>query len=276
MDVNILRIILIVLGGGLILGIYLWERRKRANERHGMRRAREPRLEPTLGTGGDRGREPLDREQQDGVDDAPHESGELAGEEQPLRAAAAQPEPERERRERTRGPAATRQPHLSAGDSVPAADPDEQGGPAIPVLVLQINVVSRDEGFEGMDIMRAIQGRRMELGDMDIFHRHDAARQNGRVLFSMASMVKPGTFPPESMEEFKTPGLTLFAQLPAPGDGLELFSEMLATAEHLATELGGELQDETHSRLTRQTVEHLRSQILEHRRLVQLAKSKLK
>ena len=276
MDVSILRIILIILGGGLILGIYLWERHKRANERvHAVRRFQDQRLEPTFGAGGDREPETPD-EGEGGLDDALHELEELVSEEQPARVAAAQPVKKRGRIERTHSPAEIRQQELFADDSITDTDHHKHSDQVIPVLILQINVVARDDGFEGMDIVRAIQGERMEIGDMHIFHRHDEAQRKGTVLFSMASMVKPGTFPLESMEDFKTPGLALFAQLPGPLDGLELFSEMLATAEHLAAELGGELQDETHSRLTKQTVEHLRSQILEHRRQVQLAKSTLK
>jgi len=275
MDGNILRSILIVVGGGLILGIYLWERHKRANAQvQAFRRTQEQRVEPTLGAGDGEPATPV--KEDGGLDDALHELEELVNEEQPARAAAAQPVKKWERKERTHSPAETRQQDLFADDSIADTDHDEHSDPAIPVLILQINVVARDNGFEGMDIVRAIQGERMEVGDMNIFHRHDGSQRKGPVLFSMASMVKPGTFPMESMEDFKTPGLTLFAQLPASRDGLELFSKMLATAEHLASELGGELQDETHSRLAKQTVEHLRSQILEHRRRVQLAKSRLK
>jgi cell division protein ZipA len=76
------------------------------------------------------------------------------------------------------------------------------------------------------------------------------------------------------MEGFSTPGLTLFAQLPGPGDSLAIFSDMLFTAQRLAAKLDAEMQDETHSALTKQTVEHIRSQIMEHRRLVQLARSR--
>jgi cell division protein ZipA len=76
------------------------------------------------------------------------------------------------------------------------------------------------------------------------------------------------------MEGFSTPGLAFFAQLPGHGDSLAIFSDMLFTAQRLLAILGGELQDETHSALTKQTIEHIRSQIMEHRRLVQLARSR--
>jgi cell division protein ZipA len=49
---------------------------------------------------------------------------------------------------------------------------------------------------------------------------------------------------------------------------------MLFTAERLAAMLDAELQDETHSALTRQTIEHIREGILEHRRQIQLARKK--
>ena len=45
-------------------------------------------------------------------------------------------------------------------------------------------------------------------------------------------------------------------------------------AERLASILGGNLQDETHSHLTKQTIEHMREEILEHRRQLQLLQKK--
>jgi cell division protein ZipA len=275
MDVTILRIILILLGGALIVGIYLWERRKRDDARvHAVRREQESRLEPTLGGPGAEREPEVEYGETAGLDHDLHELQELVREERPVRPAA---RPAKIRKEpASAGAAETRQQDLFADDAISDTDHYKQSGKEIPTLILQINVVARDDDFEGLDIVRAIQGEQLELGDMDIFHRHNDRGGKGPVLFSMASMVKPGIFPRESMEEFRTPGLTLFAQLPGPRDGLELFSEMHSTAEHLALELNGELQDETHSRLTKQTVEHIRSQILEHQRRVQLAKSRLK
>jgi len=68
--------------------------------------------------------------------------------------------------------------------------------------------------------------------------------------------------------------VTLFAQLPGPREGLETFSLMLSAAERLAALLNGELQDETHSDLSRQTIEHIREEITEHSRQVRLARSR--
>jgi cell division protein ZipA len=145
----------------------------------------------------------------------------------------------------------------------------------LPELILQLNVVSRGaRKFSGADLEEAAAECGLAPGDMQIYHRRRGGGASEPVIFSMASMVKPGTFPFDAMEAFATPGLALFARLPGPVDGLAVFNEMLATAERLAEHLGGDLQDETHSVLTRQTVEHLRSRVLEHGRLVQLARKK--
>jgi cell division protein ZipA len=86
-------------------------------------------------------------------------------------------------------------------------------------------------------------------------------------------MVNPGNFPIETMADFQTPGLTLFAVLPGPIpiDGVKLFNNILSCARSLAADLNGELQDETHSRLTNQTIKHIYSQIIEYQRQTQLA-----
>jgi cell division protein ZipA len=109
----------------------------------------------------------------------------------------------------------------------------------------------------------------MTPGEMSIYHRLDPLRPAGVPLFSLANMLNPGVFPFQDMEEFKTPGLAMFTQLPGPQDGQVVFAEMLRTAEEIALQLGGELNDETHS-------VHIKSEIVEHRRKLQLAKRRPK
>jgi cell division protein ZipA len=281
MDADILRLILIVLGVFLVLGIYFWERNRRIDSRvQAIRRDRqETRREPSMGDSDD---EPdsADDDQDPSTRDAElkqalHELGDLVGEEQrPARQKRPSGEPKLTAEKPGREPAGTEQQDLFADDSLVETDHYRNADPSMPSMILQINIVARDkEGFEGPDIRRVTEGVDLKLGDMHIFHRSNSGGK-GSVLFSMASMVEPGTFPPESMDEFRTPGLTLFAQLPGPKDGLAVFSDMLFSAERIAEDLNGELQDETHSRLTKQTIGHIRGQILEHRRKVQLARSK--
>jgi cell division protein ZipA len=87
-------------------------------------------------------------------------------------------------------------------------------------------------------------------------------------------MVEPGSFPTGDTSAFKTPGLSIFTQLPGVRDGVEIYDEMLATANRLAALLHGELQDERHNKLTRQMEKHTRESIIEHRHKVKLARSR--
>jgi cell division protein ZipA len=146
----------------------------------------------------------------------------------------------------------------------------------LPEKIIQINVVPRKgvSLFSGDDILCVVAELEMEYGEMDIYHRYSDHDGAGATLFSLANMVLPGTFPIAAMDEFTTPGLTLFAILPGPLDGLTLFSEMLSAAEKLATLLDGSLQDESHSDLSKQTIEHMRQEIQEYHRQLQLARSK--
>ncbi|MET0026080.1 MAG: cell division protein ZipA [Candidatus Thiodiazotropha sp.] len=145
----------------------------------------------------------------------------------------------------------------------------------VPKLIIQINIKAKATPFQGLEIHKAMLENGLVMGKLNIYQRlvgGDAQHPQ----FNLASMVEPGVFPSKEKDlaDFSTPGLTLFTQLPVPGDSMAVFSDMLFTAERLAAILGGELQDGSHSALTKQTIEHLRGQIMEHRRQVQLARSK--
>ncbi|MEJ2608942.1 MAG: cell division protein ZipA C-terminal FtsZ-binding domain-containing protein [Candidatus Thiodiazotropha sp.] len=170
---------------------------------------------------------------------------------------------------------------LKQDDEPPTPDQQEMFGFSakeespidVPKLIIQINIKAKSDYFTWAMIQKAMSDTGLKLGKVPIYQRVTNDRRQ-IPLFNIASMVEPGIFPTKDVAAFTTPGLTMFAQLPAPGDSMALFSDMLFTAERLATILGGELQDETHSALTKQSIEHLRGQIMEHRRQVQLARSK--
>jgi len=46
----------------------------------------------------------------------------------------------------------------------------------------------------GADLLPVLRKQGLHLGEMSIFHRHADVDGNGQVMFSMANMVKPGTF----------------------------------------------------------------------------------
>jgi cell division protein ZipA len=275
MDADILRLILFVSGVGLILGIYFWDRHKKINARvHAIRKAQlETADSPGAAT------ERVDPR----WSDTPQ--SEASGEPRVGPGAVAVPHDKALAADLEQLGRMVHEPYLEAEPkrgqesfSFTAEDPDEVRDEllreGLPCLILQINVVASNGTFSGKDILRVAGDVELEHGDLNIFHRYDATGRRPRVIFSMASMLEPGVFPLDKMDTFRTPGLVLFGQLPGPKDGLVAFSDMLFTAERLAALLEGELQDETHSVLSKQTIEHIRGRILEHRRQLQLALSK--
>ena len=139
--------------------------------------------------------------------------------------------------------------------------PPASGADSEQLIVLSV-MAGADELFEGPALLRAFENTHLQYCDLQIYQR---LTDNGEAVFGVASAVKPGVFVPEQMDSFTTPGLTLFLQLPGPADGVAAFDDMLTTAERLAVELAGELQDQNHSVLSRQTVAHLREGIINAR-----------
>lgn len=137
------------------------------------------------------------------------------------------------------------------------------------VFILYV-VAQAEEGFSGTDILEILLACDLRFGDMDFFHRHERASGRGPIEFSVANMMKPGVFDIDNMEPLQTRGLMFFVTLPGPSDMLKAFDYMYETVKVVAKSLGGDIQDETRSVITRQSLEHMRQQIreLERRLLV--------
>jgi cell division protein ZipA len=131
-----------------------------------------------------------------------------------------------------------------------------------PQEVIVINVMARPgRMFEGYDLLPILQLQGLRLGEMSIFHKHSGSNGSGSVLFSMANMVKPGTFDLASMDSFATPGVSFFLQLPNRYGNMAAFELMLTAANAIKHALDGELKDENRSVMTRQTLEHYKQRI---------------
>jgi len=265
MDADLLRLILLAAGVVLVVGIYLADRYRR------IRATRQHEITPpaSFNDKAEPMGEELDALEQDSdLLDVPSVS---IADEEPLRlnkwdeVRSDEPPLESDQDELDLGFNA-----LDDTDYLHASQVDDD----LPRLILQISITPRHAAhFTGDQILAATKAVELKLGDMDIYHRHDSHAQR-LVLYSMASMVEPGTFPTKKMADYVTPGLTLFTQLPGPRDGLAIYSDMLFTAERLSALLDAELKDETHSVLSKQTIEHTRERIIEHRRKLTLARSK--
>ena len=258
MDADILRLILFLAGIGLILGIYFWDRRKRAStSSNAVRRDQheeEPGLERPWAAEDDID-EPAETRRNKRFDED-YDDFENLGE--------FRPEPTADE------PAVGEQTAFSFSAESPE---DLASAQDLPRKILQLNLVARKGTFSGDAIMQATRDVDLIHGQMDIFHRY-LGDQRSRILFSMANLVEPGNFDIRQMSEFSTPGVTFFAQLPAPVEGVALLDDMLSTARRMAALLDGEIQDDAHSDMSKQTVEHLREEIVEFERKVRLARKK--
>ena len=303
MDATLLRVILLILGLAFLAGIYFYETARRKRDSAQARRRMAPKVEPTFesveasapsateDTVEDAGA--YDDEYEDEYEDD-EETQLLDEDESRVSAFEEEPEPlvslriddepiENLDTPAVSAPGRSAKPPTGVGQRTKAPAMEQQDlfafsaqeeSPVdVPDLILQINLRAKKTPFTGEAIKQAMHETGMQLSDMAIYQRlaSDGSRS---VLYNIASMVNPGVFPVKSMESFSTPGLTLFAQLPGPVDGMMIFSDMLYTAERLAAMLQGELQDETHSTLGKQTIEHMRERILEHKRQIQLARRK--
>ncbi|MDR8523430.1 cell division protein ZipA [Shewanella fidelis] len=127
-------------------------------------------------------------------------------------------------------------------EAVAEPEPAEELGEPQDVLVLHV-VAKEGEELHGAELLPCLLTLNFKFGDMNIFHRHEDNAGTGKVLFSMANMVKPGVFDPDNMEQFTTQGVVLFMTLPCHGDALMNFSIMLNSAHQIADDLGGEVLD---------------------------------
>lgn len=133
-------------------------------------------------------------------------------------------------------------------------------------LLLVVSVVAAaDRHFGGDALRKAFANNDLQFGDKGIFHRFTRRHGEDVSVFGVANMVKPGDFGSGDLEGFSTPGITLFLQLPAAIDGLQAFDDFVQTAERLAVELGGQLQDQKHCVITHQALMQIRENIVSSR-----------
>lgn len=134
--------------------------------------------------------------------------------------------------------------------------------------IIYINLKSREGPINGADLVRAMEKYNLVYGDMNIYHRlSDDSKQP---LFSIANMVKPGTFNLETLMSLQTPGITMFLQLPRTFDALHALDEMWTTAQNIARELDAELLDRNHQPLSAQKQQNMRDNVLEYQRQIAL------
>jgi len=166
-------------------------------------------------------------------------------------------------------------PSMSAIDDESKAEKQKKLEPLEPeVLVISI-VMPEGQVISGAALLPTLLTLGLRYGDMDIFHRHQDNAGNGKVTFSLANIMNPGTFDLDALETFSTCGLTFFMTLPNAGDAFEVFEHMIGAAKQISTEFGAQLLDDKRSVMTKQTEQHYMSKIREFERKNRIALSEI-
>ena len=117
------------------------------------------------------------------------------------------------------------------------------------------------QSFHGPDLVVAAEKAGLVFGHMNIFHRLVDNHPEQGPIFSVANLVKPGSFDLANIQDLRTPGISFFMALPGPLPALDAWDAMLPAAQRLAELLDGVLLDEERNALGRQRIAHIREDL---------------
>ncbi len=125
-------------------------------------------------------------------------------------------------------------------------------------LIISHTIITKGEFFTLADIIQVLQNAGLSHGEMNIFHFPADDKPQTSALFSIANIIEPGIFDlnASDLNTLKTPGISLFIRLPVCGDNHQAYETFIHTAKKIATDLGGELCDETRNPLTQQAISY--------------------
>lgn len=115
--------------------------------------------------------------------------------------------------------------------------------------------------LRGEDIVVAAEKTGMVFGHMSVFHRLLEGHPERGPVFSMASIIKPGSFDMATIRDLETPAIAFFLTLPAPVPALDAWEKMLPTVQRMAELLDGVVLDEGRNALGRQRIAHIRDEL---------------
>ena len=256
-----LRLILLVIGCLLLLGIYLWDVffRSESRKNSGMLDAVDDFPGPGIGAAGDStadqpGHAPATESADLGSLLAKSRDARLGSNERP--AVPLSPGVKTDRAGVDVGPLPVRG-ESAAGGAVAGDEPQNHVNSE---TLLILYIVSRDDtGFNGVSISKAAAEAGMAYGHMNIFHHFGSGKlHSAQPLFSMANRYEPGAFDQAEMAELQTKGVAVFMYAPAALDPVPVFELFLDTTRSMARALGGDILTADSQPLTTEAISALR------------------
>ena len=157
----------------------------------------------------------------------------------------------------------TEQSELDLGEDAPSASSDlgRRASEDFDKIVTIYIAAHAGEKLRGPDIVVAAEKAGLTYGHMNVFHRLVEGHPERGPVFSVANIMKPGSFDMATIQELETPAIAFFLTLPAPVSALDAWDMMQPTAERMADLLGGVVLDESRNALSRQRVQGIRDEL---------------
>lgn len=159
-------------------------------------------------------------------------------------------------------PVAPRVMPEGAAGAAPSSSSTPQGK-----MIALIVAPTEETDILGPQLHAALAAQGLKFGDNEVYHRH----VGGRIVFSVASLLKPGKLIPAEAENFSTKGLTVVLNLPGVVTPVVAFDDMLATTRGIASALKLEIFDARRERVTDEVGRKLRAEVEEWARVNKLA-----
>ena len=159
------------------------------------------------------------------------------------------------------GEGAAEQEELPLGGDAPQNELGKRPGDQFDRIISLYVAAKAGNKLRGADIVVAAEKAGLTFGYMDVFHRLVDGRPEAGPIFSVANIIKPGSFDMSRIGEVETPAIAFFLTLPAPVPALDAWETMEPAAQRMADLLDGVVLDEERSALGRQRIQHIRDEL---------------
>lgn len=150
---------------------------------------------------------------------------------------------------------------LEGGATTPANELGKRAIEDFDKIVTVYLAARAGEKLNGADIVVAAEKAGLVYGHMGVFHRLVERYPERGPVFSMANIMKPGSFDMTAIQSLETPAVAFFLTLPAPVPALEAWDTMLPTVQRMGELLDGVVLDEQRNALGRQRIAHIRDEL---------------